>query len=166
MKTCSIDGCGGEHDAKGYCHSHYQRFRQYGDANAPARKAKNGSGHFNRGYKFFYVDGKRKREHIIIAEKAFGGPLPLRAVVHHIDENRSNNANSNLVICPDDRYHKLLHVRMNAAKACGNPNFRKCPYCKIYDDPANMRGEKSGRFVHRKCSAKAQRIATRKRLSK
>lgn len=166
MRICSVPGCGAKHDAKGFCHPHYQRFRIYGNPVEPMRRAPDGSGEINRGYRILRVNGIRKREHIIVAEKAFGGPLPENAVVHHVDENRSNNANSNLVICPDDKYHKLLHVRMNAAKACGNPNFRKCPYCKIYDDPANMRGEKSGRFVHRECSAEAQRNATKKRRDK
>lgn len=59
------------------------------------------------------------------------------------------------------RGHKLLHQRINAMSACGNPDWRKCPYCKQYDNPLNMRGEKCGRFVHTLCSAKAKREARR-----
>lgn len=31
--TCSIEGCGGRVEAKGYCAKHYQRFKKYGDPN-------------------------------------------------------------------------------------------------------------------------------------
>lgn len=51
-------------------------------------------------------------EHILIAEKAVGHALPKGAEVHHVDENRSNNANGNLVVCQDRAYHQLLHRRM------------------------------------------------------
>lgn len=31
MKTCSIEGCGRPHDAKGYCTAHWKRWRKYGE---------------------------------------------------------------------------------------------------------------------------------------
>src|SRR5690625_461408 len=30
-RTCSIDGCTNKHDARGYCSTHYGRYRRYGD---------------------------------------------------------------------------------------------------------------------------------------
>ncbi len=30
MRTCSVDGCEGKHDARGYCGRHVQQFRKYG----------------------------------------------------------------------------------------------------------------------------------------
>lgn len=30
-RTCTIDGCGGRHEARGWCHKHYTRWRRYGD---------------------------------------------------------------------------------------------------------------------------------------
>ena len=126
------------------------------------KQASPGEGWVQRGYKYFTVNGKNTREHIIIAERALGRPLPRNVDVHHVDENRLNNAPSNLVIC-SRKYHKLLHTRMNAYKASGHWDWRKCPYCKQHDDPANMRGEKCGRFVHRECSAKARQAAYAKR---
>ena len=56
-----------------------------------------------------YVD-----EHVLVAERALGKYLPTGAVVHHVNVDRRNNAPTNLVICENQTYHKLLHVRMNA----------------------------------------------------
>jgi len=28
---CIIEGCGGKHESKGYCVSHYLKFKKYGD---------------------------------------------------------------------------------------------------------------------------------------
>jgi hypothetical protein len=74
-------------------------------------------------------------EHVSIAEKALGKPLPSSARVHHADEDKANNANNNLVICQDDAYHFLLHARKRALLACGNPNWLPCFVCKEYADP-------------------------------
>lgn len=31
MKTCSVEGCEKRHNARGYCHGHYRKWRIYGD---------------------------------------------------------------------------------------------------------------------------------------
>ena len=94
----------------------------------------------------YEVSGGREVQRIV-AEKALGKPLPLGAEVHHVDGNGRNNAPSNLVICPDKSYHRMLHVRTAALEACGNANCRKCVYCQQYDDPANMRVNRSAHHV-------------------
>ena len=88
-------------------------------------------------------------EHILVAEKALGKPLPAGAVVHHANGTKAGP----LVICQDDTYHKLLHRRMRAFRACGHTNWRKCPYCKQYSDPIDMveHGDGHGGFHHRIC---------------
>lgn len=96
------------------------------------------------------------REHLLIVERALGHSLPPRAVVHHFDEDRSNNANNNLVACEDDRYHQLLHQRMRALAACGDPSAVRCHLCGGYNDQAAMRLAKrkdrqSVRGTHRAC---------------
>lgn len=84
-----------------------------------------------------FRDGYIKRA-TAIAEKALGKILPLGAVVHHFNERKDDDSNPNLIICHDENYHKLIHVRTRAFYACGNASYRKCPYCKKYDDPINL----------------------------
>lgn len=94
--------------------------------------------------------------HRVLAEKALGKPLPAGAVVHHLDGNPRNNANTNLVICPDENYHNLLHIRLAAYQACGNADYLKCYVCKEYDSITNLHEvRKAGRrvttFYHSAC---------------
>jgi len=68
--------------------------------------------------------------HILIAEKALGKELPFGAEVHHVDENKANNLNTNLVICEDKSYHGLLHRRQRVLQVNGNPDIQKiCCSC-------------------------------------
>ena len=85
-------------------------------------------------------------EHILVAEKALGRPLPPKAVVHHVDQDRANNANRNLVVCQNATYHALLHSRQRALRACGNPKWLRCKLCGKYGDPeTEMGGIRNGR---------------------
>ena len=103
------------------------------------------------------------REHVLIVEDVLGKPIPKNSVVHHVNGDGHDNRRVNLVLCQDRAYHFLLHKRMRAKKACGNPNYLKCSYCKQYDDPSNMYLYKNTGF-HRACHAAYE--LKRKRVKK
>ena len=108
------------------------------------------------GYFKVLRDGSQVREHVAVAETALGKKLPHGALVHHADCNRANNRNDNLVICPSDAYHLLLHQRMRALAACGNANWIKCWICKSYSPPEQI--VKNGKNTyHQQCNAERQR---------
>ena len=97
-----------------------------------------------------------KLMHIVIAEMAIKKPLPPKAVVHHVDGDKRNNWPFNLVICQDQRYHKLLHQRQAALEACGDANKLKCKFCGEYDSIENLRiyTSKTKNIHHAECNRK------------
>jgi len=117
---------------------------------------KRGTGTIRKGYLMVVDGGKQRPFHVVKVEKILGHPLPDKAVVHHIDGNRENNENSNLVVCNDHAHHMLLHRRQRSIDACGHVDWRKCPHCKQYDDPKNM--NKNGiSYRHLSCAAEYNR---------
>jgi len=82
-----------------------------------------------RNYPRTQRDGATVAIHRLRAEKAIGKALPPKAIVHHVDGTKSHR--SGLVICQDERYHRLLHARMRVRAAGGNPNTDViCGKCK------------------------------------
>lgn len=92
----------------------------------------------------------RVKEHVLIVERVLGKSIPINSIIHHVDENRANNKNDNLVLCQDKKYHRLIHTRLNAFKNCGNANWKKCWICKQYDDLKNLEVIKRN-TQHKKC---------------
>lgn len=70
------------------------------------------------------------RSHRLMAEKALGRNLPDKVPIHHEGEQ--------LVICEDQSYHMLLHMRTRALKTCGHASWGKCSFCKKYDTPEKL----------------------------
>jgi hypothetical protein len=134
---------------------HSQRVDNHGNAGSAERLRREfGTGGFENGYHVTMKNGIKERGHVAIAEAAIGKKLPPKAIVHHVDKNRSNNKPTNLVVCPDQAYHKLVHQRDDAFHACGNANWFKCWFCKTYDDPSNMRQHKNrNQYHHLRCDA-------------
>lgn len=78
-------------------------------------------------------------EHVLIAERALRRPLARKHPVHHVDENKANNENGNLVLCENNAYHRLLHQRQRALYACGDANALRCHLCGRYDHQEDIR---------------------------
>ena len=49
------------------------------------------------------------KEHRYIVEQKIGRPLEKQEIVHHIDNNRSNNNISNLYLCANKSEHSKIH---------------------------------------------------------
>lgn len=153
--VCSVAGCDSmaDHPTSGVCHMHYKRMQRTGSTESSRRQR--GTGTITTfGYIAIAKDGKRKQAHVLIVEAILGHELPVGAEVHHVDGDRRNNANANLVVCPSKAYHKMLHTRQDALLACGNASHRKCPFCKQYSDPESMTHNNSSRyFYHAACKS-------------
>lgn len=164
FKNCQVTGCTNncDHPRIGYCNKHYRELRAKGIFTSINRKR--GTGNIFGGYVRFR---RTKFEHILVAEKALGKPLPRGAVIHHVDENKLNNKPENLVVCPSAAYHILIHKRMRALEACGNADYCKCWICKKYDHPSQLyRRSDKGSYRHPECHIQHERDRRMKALQK
>lgn len=120
---CIVDDCSRSDHSNGYCKMHHLRLTRY--SRLDNIKAAKGKGSVNAsGYRLLTIDGKRIYEHIYLAEKALGKRLPDGAVVHHMNEKPADNYTPfNLVICPDQAYHLLLHRRAKELAKCKAENI-------------------------------------------
>ena len=93
--------------------------------------------------------------HRLIAEDVLGRYLTKEECVHHSNGNRWDDRRKNLVICPDNSYHRLLHKREKALKECGHSDWLICRYCHQYDNPQSMvvrnRSDGGIRAWHKEC---------------
>jgi len=113
------------------------------------------------GYRWVTINGKQQLEHKAAVEQVLGRALKGQEQVHHLDLNPSHNENTNYVLCPSREYHALLHHRTEALVATGDPNKRKCAYCKSWDSMQNLKqykgARKHPRTWHASCEAAYQR---------
>lgn len=112
---CRAPGCDRESfvQSRQMCGMHYQRWMKYGDFNRRMENWHGGRYRHEQGYIRVHVGNNEYRmEHVLKAEKALGKPLPAGSVVHHMNGDPSDNDTPfNLVVCPDQDYHLLLHRR-------------------------------------------------------
>ena len=91
--------------------------QKIGDAHAGEKNYRwKGGRKTQDGYQWLTTGNRHGRrynqEHRTIAEKSLGRPLLKNEVVHHINGDRSDNRNANLLIC-DTGYHMWLHHKMS-----------------------------------------------------
>lgn len=108
---------------------------------------------------------EERYEHVVIIENVLGKALIKGVVTHHVDGNRSNNKNNNLVVCESHAYHKLIHNRKTAIENTGNPRSRKCCLCHKWDLLENLYiNESCGSARHRECHARYCRERKNKKM--
>lgn len=117
-ERCSVEDCSNRMLAKGMCNMHYARFFRHGHCDTVNAPYGTGTIH-KQGYVRIHTKDGYRFEHVLVAEKALGKKLPEKAVVHHLDKNPLNNSNANLVVCPSQAYHFLLHRRAKEIKLYG-----------------------------------------------
>lgn len=96
---------------------------------------------------------------LIVAEKALGRPIPTSVEVHHANLIKSDDSNSNLVICQDRSYHAFIHARTRIFLAGGNPNTDKiCSTCKKVLPKDNFGFDRNNlRFDCKRCHSASER---------
>lgn len=105
------------------------------------------------------VGSDNQLAHRVRAEKALGKPLPPGVQVHHADGSKSDDAP--LVICQNQAYHSLLHVRMRVIKAGGDPDrHRICCHCRSVKLISEM-GKRKGATTANQCKACISQRASR-----
>lgn len=70
----------------------------------------------HHGYKTIFLNGKKVREHRLIAEKSFGIKLKNNQVVHHIDGDKLNNSPDNLEVMTLAEHTSLHHKGISKPK--------------------------------------------------
>ena len=92
----------------------------------------------DRGYVRVRVDkrhGKNRlrhyrMEHILVAERALGRPFRVGEMVHHVNDRKAENRNSNLVIFKGHAYHRILEARARRIREFGTVQLRRCVDCR------------------------------------
>lgn len=136
---CRIEGCFGIGNRRGLCNLHRLRLKAHGDPLVVVNRSAGAGSVRTDGYLMHESGGRAVLEHVRLAERALGKPLPAGSEVHHVNGHRGDNRPQNLVICDSKAYHALLHRRQRALKACGHADWRRCLVCHKWDSMQNLR---------------------------
>lgn len=109
----------------------------------------------DNGYIRYFYRGQMIYEHRLVASASVG--LPRRYHVHHIDETRTNNAASNLLVLSASE-HARLHASQKQGFV-GDKPLMECPVCHAAFQPS---WGQMNRDTPSYCSVRCCRIASRK----
>lgn len=153
VKLCLVDGCNtpvGKHGAKGFCPSHYQRYKKYGDPLAGGKIRKSRSQNLNndqlinyiknnytinsetdchewdgpkseRGYGKISHKGRHYRAHRLLCELVYKIKLSPNQVVRHTCDNPCCINLEHLVIGPPVKNSQDMVERGRSLKGERNP---------------------------------------------
>lgn len=110
------------------------------------------------GYTLFYAPEHPRAtssgsvfEHIVVVERVVGHFLQRPAVVHHVNDVKSDNQNHNLCVLENNSEHKSLHRRRRVLRAGGNPWTQWiCSACKQVKDLSHFYRRSNG-WVNGEC---------------
>ena len=99
------------------------------------------------GYVRFTDDPKRTAwEHIRVAEKMLGRKLGKTEQIHHINGNKEDNSESNLLVLRSNKDHRIVHSKLpyDLLKTSDGSSVaiirqKPCPSCQRLFEPANGR---------------------------
>lgn len=99
-KICTVPGCDAKALTRGWCGRHYQRWQDYGDPEAPLRRARAGESvkrwTNHDGYVLIRLRGRSVMEHRHVMEEKLGRKLLPGETVHHMNGIRTDNRPGNL----------------------------------------------------------------------
>ena len=120
---CSVDGCENVVMGWGYCSTHYQRFRRYGDP-LHLKIQERGQGNITSGgYRRLRMGERNVLEHRVVMERHLGRPLRRNETVHHRDGNRLNNDITNLE----------LWIGNHGSGSRAHEGAAHCPTCTCFE---------------------------------
>lgn len=118
------------------------------------------------GYKMLYMPEHHRAdstgcvyEHVVVAEQKIGRQLAENEVVHHIDENKSNNSPENLMVFANIAEHTAYHNTHEAYQENGvwfsqrKRQIIECAYCRKQFIPK----ENGIKYCSHECASKSNR---------